>query len=425
MKLFAAGILLALPSVVGGQSARDAPTGREPLDAYLSCSYGAGLSVVSALRVQEGSRSRTVATATGERKISVLDGYRLMLSQGEPSYFANMKIEKSDPRQYASDKDAAIKNLEYAMKTAAPGIKPVWDHMPYNGFDVYAVTDTTMGVNGPNGMYLLFRDSAQVIVTIYFLGQKPEHRHFRTIQEHDAIVDKMLEDLTTCANAPPPAAIAGNVMPPRTLEEFEQFVNKYYMNPQPGRIAGAMVTLASSGVLQIEEAVLPIAAFFSEVFLANPTLLPEWTTVIDKQPGLAKAVLDSALSWSRAGGVLQLPRPLLLTSELYWGAFFASGNPAYVKKLVEVAGFASEQNDAFTWAAGSRTKFMLARNSRQHAVLRSILEDERRTADRATRDLIYDILKRDPERMQQEMFAFRDRQFRSGKWKRPAKPGEP
>ena len=97
MKLFGAGILLALPSLVGGQSARNASGGREPLDAYLSCSYGAGLSVVSALRVPEIFRSRVVATATGEKRISVIDGYRLMLSQGEPSYFANMKIEKSDP----------------------------------------------------------------------------------------------------------------------------------------------------------------------------------------------------------------------------------------------------------------------------------------------------------------------------------------
>lgn len=364
----------------------------------------------------EGLRSRTVTTATGERKISVLDGYRLMLSQREPSYFANMKIEKSDPRQYSSDKDAAIKSLEYGMQTAAPGIKPVWDHMPYNGFDVYAATDTTMGANGPNGIYLLFRDSAQVIVTIYFLGQKPEYRHFRTIQEHDAIVDKMLEDLTTCANAPPPAAIAGNLPPPRTPEDFDKFVNKYYLEPRPERIASAMVTLTSSGVLQIPEAVGVIMGFFTEVFLTNPSRLAEWQPVIDKQPGFAKSVLDSALLWSKAGGVLRLEGQSAQMSYLYWGAFFASGNPAYVKKLVELASFAAEQNDLALWTMGSQSKFSLARNSRQHAVLRSILEEEKRTADKPKRDLIDQILNRDPRRMQREMFAFRQRQIKSGKW---------
>ena len=339
-----------------------------------------------------------------------------MLSQGEPSYFANMKIEKSDPRRYASDKDAAIKNLEYAMETAAPGIKPVWDHMPYNGFDVYAVTDTTMGVVGPNGMYLLFRDSDQVIVTIYFLGQKAEHRHFQTIEEHDAIVDKVLEDLTTCANAPPAPVTAGNFPPLRTPDDIDKFINKYYVEPHPERIPAAMTTLTSSGVLQIPEAVPVITGFFSEVFLTNPARLAEWQSVIVKQPGFAKSVLDSALSWSKAGGVLQLPGRSPQMSGFYWGAFFASGNPAAVRKLVELARFAAEQNDAALWTLGSEAKFSLARNSRQHALLRSILEDQKRTADKPTRDLIDEILNRDPARMQREMFTFRERQIRSGKW---------
>jgi hypothetical protein len=417
MKHFVFAVLLALPSLATGQPARNVPAGREPLDAYLSCQYGAGLNVVSVLRMQgEGLRSRTVATAKGERKISVVDGYRLMLSQKEPSYFANMKVEKSDPRQYASDKDAAIKSLEYAMQTAAPGIKPVWDHMPYNGFDVYAATDTTMGVNGPNGTYLLFRDSAQVIVTIYFLGQKPEYRHFSTIQEHDAIVDKMLEDLTTCANAPPPPITAGNFPAIRTPEDFDKFINKYYQEPHPERIAGAMLTLTPSGVLQIPEAVGVIMGFFTEVFLTNPSRLPEWQPVIDRQAGFAKSLLDSALLWSKAGGVLRLAGQSSQMSYFYWGAFFAGGNPAYVRKLVELASFAAEENDLTLWTMGSHAKFSLAMNSRQHAVVRSILEEEKRTADKPRRDLIDQILNRDPGRMQREMLAFRQKQIRSGKW---------
>ena len=131
---------------------------------------------------------------------------------------------------------------------------------------------------------------------------------------------------------------------------------------------------------------------------------------------MARAVLDSALAWSKAGGVLQLTLPTKMMGDLYWGAFFASGNPAYVKKLVGLAGFASEQNDAITWAVGSMTKLMLARNSRQQALLRSILEDEKRTADKPTRDLINEILTTDPQWMQKQMFAFRHRQIRSGKW---------
>ena len=407
-------ILLTVPCILVGQSA---PAKPDPLDAYLSCRYGAGLSVVSALRMQgEGLRYRDVPTAEGQKKVSIIDGYRLMISQGEPSFFANLHIERSDPRQYARDKDVVIKSLEYAMDARPPGPKAVWDHVPYNGFDVYSVTDTTMGANGPNGIYVLFRDPTQTIVTIYFLGQRPEHRHFGTIQEHDAIVDKMIEDLTTCANTPV-AIAAGNLPPLRTPEDLDRFMNKYYLQPRPDRIADAMVMLTSSGVLQIPEAVGTITGFFSEVFLTNPSRLGGWQTVIDKQPGFAKSVLDSAVSWSKAGGVLQLPGQLPQMNDFYWGAFFASGNPLYVKKLLELAAFATKRDDFNVWMIGATAKWSLARNSRQHALVRSLLEEEKRTSDKLREDLVDDILKRDPERMRQEMVDFRNKQIRSGKWK--------
>jgi len=159
-----------------------------------------------------------------------------------------------------------------------------------------------------------------------------------------------------------------------------------------------------------------IVGFFSEVFLTTPSRLPEWQPVIDKQPGFAKSVLDSALLWSKAGGVLTLPGRSPQMAGFYWGAFYASGNPAYVKKLVELASFAAEQNDLPLWTMGSLSKFSLATNSRRHPALRSILEEEKRTADKPTRDLIDQILNRDPGRMQREMLAFRERQIKSGKW---------
>ncbi|MDP9203848.1 MAG: hypothetical protein M3P12_00105, partial [Gemmatimonadota bacterium] len=382
----------------------------------LSCRYGAGLSVVSALRMQgKGLRYRDISTAEGKKKVSVLDGYRLMLSQGEPSYFANMKIEKSDPRQYASDKDVVIKSLEYAMQATPPGLKPVWDHVPYNGFDVYSVTDTTMGANGPNGMYVLFRDSTQTIVTIYFLGQKPEHRHFGTIREHDAIVDKMIEDLTTCGNRPV-AVAAGNLLALRTPDDLDRFINTYYLQPRPERIPEAMRMLTSSGVLQIAEAVGTITGFFSEIFLTNPSHLAVWQPVIDAQPGFAKTVLDRSLSWSKAGGVLQLPGRTAQMNEFYWGAFFASGNLIYVKKLLELAPLAAERNDFNLWTIGSTAKWSLTRNARQHPLVRTILEREKRTVDKPTQDIIDEVLTRDPQRMQREMLEFRNRQIRAGKW---------
>src|ERR1700682_2008236 len=301
------------------------------------------------------------------------------------------------------------------MQLSSTG-KAVWEHMPYNGFDVYGVNDPSMDAVGPNGMYVLFRDSTQTIVTIYFLGQKPEYRRFKTIEEHDALRDLMLEELTTCANSPalvPPH----NVPYLRTPEDFDAFMNTYYLQPQPEAIAYAIRALSPSGVLQIPQAVGPIAAFFSEVLAANPARLGEWQAIVDKQPPVTTLALGRALSWSKAGGVLGLDERSPEMNDLYWGAFFASGNPAYVTKVLEMVPFAEERNDFNLWKTGASAKWSLASNARQHNLVRMILEGAKRAADKHTQDLITELLTRDPARIKEEMADIYAQQKAAGKWK--------
>ena len=394
------------------------PQEGEPLDRYVFCQYGAGLSVVSTRRLPgQGVRYRSVATSSGEKKISLIDGYSLMVGYGEPSYFANMKVEKSDPSQYVSDKDAAIKNFEFANQLAPAAIKAAWEHMPYNGFDVYGFDDPTLDANGPNGMYVLFHDPTQTIVTIYFLGQKPEYRKFKTIEEHDALRDHVLEQLTTCANSPPSVGVNRDFPPLRTPGDFDAFVNKYYLRPQPDRIASAIGSLSSSGVLQIPEAVESITGFFSEVFAMNPARLAEWQQVIDKQPPVTTLALGRALSWSRTGGVLQLEGRSPEMNNRYWGAFFASGNALYIKRLLDLVPFAEERNDFNLWATGAMAKSALASNARQHVHVHVILEEEKNRADKRTQELIDELLTRDPARIGQEMADTYAKQKAAGKWK--------
>jgi hypothetical protein len=409
-------ITLFLPMLSKAQSAQTASAGTDPLEPYVSCQYTADFSVVSTIRLPgSGIRYRIVATANGERKVSLVDGYRLMVAQDQPSYFANMKIERSAPSQYASDKDAVIKNLEFAMDQSSTG-KAAWEHMPYNGFDVYGVTDPTMDGNGPNSIYVLFRDSTQTIVTIYFLGQKPEYRKFKTIEEHDALRDLMLEELTTCANRP--ALVPPKDVPYlRTPDDFDAFMDTYYLKPQPEGIGYAIAMLSSSGVLQIPQAVGSMTAFFGEVFAANPSRLAEWQLVIDKQPQVTKTTLGRALLWSKSGGVLALPGRSQEMNGLYWGAFFASGNPMYVKKLLELAPFADERNDFNLWGTGATAKWSLASNARQHPLVRKILEEEKRTADKRTQDLITELLTRDPAQIKKEASDIYTQQKAAGKWK--------
>jgi hypothetical protein len=406
---------LLLPVIATAAQTQSAAEVERVLDRYLSCQYANGLSVVSTIR-REGSgiTYRAVPTAAGYKKVSLLDGYRLMVSQGEPSYFANMKVEISEPRQYAHDKSTVIEELEFAMQQSTTG-KAVWEHMPYNGFDVYGVNDPTMDGNGPNGIYVLFRDSNHTIVTIYFLGQKPEHRHFSTIEGHDALRDRMIDDLTKCGNGTATVSAPSTL---RTGEDFHPFMSEYYLHPQPERIAEAIRAVSPSGVLEIAVAVGPMTGFFSEVFLANHSRMSEWRPIIDKQPQAARLTLYNAISWADIGGLLKLTAhtsPVLV--DTYWGAFFASANPEYVRRILAFAQYAGERKDFALWSTGASAKWSLASNSRKHKLIKSILEQEKARADKAKSELIEELLHRDPARIAKDLANIYARQKEEGKWK--------
>ena len=418
MRFAASTVLIALaaPTVIVAQSqpivARD-----EPLDRYVLCQYADSLEAASTIRLPgRGVRYRTVETASGNRKVSLVDGYRIMLAQGQPSYFANMKVEMSDPKQYDRDKDAVIKELEFMQGLSSTG-KHAWEHTPFNGFDVYGLMDHTMDANGPNGVYVMFQDSTKTIVTIYFLGQKPEYRKFKTIEDHDAIVDRMLEALTMCGTKPSTMG-AGSLLPTlTTAAELDAFMNVYYLKPRPELIGQAIFGLGPTGITTNVTAQGPVTAFFSEVFAANPSRITQWEQLIEQQPPFAKQMLHRAVEWSKAGGVLALTGRSAEMNDLYWGAFFASGNPAYVKKLLEVVPFADDLDDFNLWAAGSTARWSLASNAQQHDRVRSILEAEKSTADKRMQEMITEMLTGDPGRFKLQMQETYARQKAAGKWK--------
>jgi hypothetical protein len=101
----------------------------------------------------------------------------------------------------------------------------------------------------------------------------------------------------------------------------------------------------------------------------------------------------------------------------YWGAFFASGNALYVKKLLDLVPFAEERNDFNLWATGASAKWSLASNAQQHVHVHVILEKEKNRADKHTQELIDELLSRDPARIGREMADTYAKQKAAGKWK--------
>jgi len=164
------------------------------LKAYASCRPDDGIKTIALDRLPgSGVRHRSVTTATGERSVSMVDGYRAILAYSGESPFVNIKVEVSAPAEYASDKEAIVAQLEHLGK--APPLKK-----RFHGFDLDAVDRATIDASGPLGIYVLFKDDKRTVITLYFLNQHPAARHFQSLAEYQALRDRFLEGYVACLN---------------------------------------------------------------------------------------------------------------------------------------------------------------------------------------------------------------------------------
>ena len=195
------------------------------------------------------------------------------------------------------------------------------------------------------------------------------------------------------------------------------FIDTYYQHPRPEMIARALELLPASPDLKNPGAAGPTIAFFSEVFIENPDRVAEWKTLIDKQQDvMTKFYMTRALDWAKDGGVLKIPGHSAGINDLYWGAFFASGKAVFIERLLEETKGAEQLDDFNLWGAGFTAKWSLSSNSRQHPVVRSILENEKKSADKRTQDLIEELLTKDPGDYKREANDIYAKQKAAGKW---------
>ena len=178
--------------------------------------------------------------------------------------------------------------------------------------------------------------------------------------------------------------------------------------------------------------------FFAEVFAANPERVTEWRKLIDRpgQDGDTQYWLRKALAWGRPASV---PAPgkdkwsrLTDVEETYLvlGAFFASGNAAYVRKLANQLALVDDA-DPQLFNAGAETMVLLASNVPQHPLLRQALEAAREEVRPRIRELIDDLLTKDYAAVLQQLRDLDRSPLHSGntdnnfRWRRPLPPTGP
>jgi len=207
-----------------------------------------------------------------------------------------------------------------------------------------------------------------------------------------------------------------------TAQELDEFATYYYQQPRPDLIPAAIEALGPSGFLDATAtATRPggrfwvLVGFFAEVFAANPDRVEEWRRLGTKD-WATRDCLRAAAKFGRPGALLAVEgawilRPAAVFSlgnswgaanDARWGAFFASGNPAYVRRFVAQLPDVVALNADGT---GIDAMWSLARNLPAHPQVRATLEESRATADPSTRALLDDLLTKDTETVRRNLVA--------------------
>lgn len=192
-------VLSTLPLVVFAQG-----TKTDPLKPYTKCKADGDMKIREIDRLPEkAKRFREVETEKGKEKVSLLDGYRVMFAFPDlPYYYANVKIEQSAADSYEQDKAILVNQLKFYTATKQATKIIFSDKTTLNGFEHYGVDRDKIDIGGTVGTHVLFYDSDQLVVTIYFLNQSKaalfNKRRFETIEEYGELRDKFLNSYSQC-----------------------------------------------------------------------------------------------------------------------------------------------------------------------------------------------------------------------------------
>jgi hypothetical protein len=202
-KLRHSGILMMIAStaIVCAQEVSFAlkPSNSDSLKPYLSCNFDDGLKIKETThRDSSGDNFREIKIGNEIKKVSVVDGYRVMFTyKGAHYFFVNMKVERSDSKEYEYDKSKLIDVLKYFATTEKP--RMIYrDRTMINGYESYGVDREFMDYGGVIGNHIIFFDVDHIIVTVYFLNQGKEARRFHNLDEYHVLRDRFLDRYTTC-----------------------------------------------------------------------------------------------------------------------------------------------------------------------------------------------------------------------------------
>ncbi len=193
------------------------------IKAYTSCTFDDGLRISRVDRIQSGGSkflARPTAKGLSERGtppgkseeryyvddngllnegVSRTHGYRVMVDYRKPDFFANIRIDRSDPAGYEEDKQILERwfNFIHSERPDSDASTPIVKD--YNG--LRSISTYRSNVDVPRnelGLSLLFDDANKIYVSIYFLNQRPKNRVHKSTDDWKEMRERLLVRYSKC-----------------------------------------------------------------------------------------------------------------------------------------------------------------------------------------------------------------------------------
>jgi hypothetical protein len=229
--------------------------------------------------------------------------------------------------------------------------------------------------------------------------------HYRTVVP--LFVGLLLGASAFAADLPVPFA---------SREEFGEFVQGYYANPQPERIEAAMRFAAGSDVMTNDSTGLMTQVTFSCLFALYPDRKPSFKQAINSLDEPARAYFQKAVDSDPADLFLQVPlQPK--KNDMSWGCYFVTGDVGYAQDVIAALKNLGERQDMIKFLAASSAQWSLASIAKDEARVRAALEQAAKGENKVIADAARDALRKSPGELRAEAIEVMKAQKAAGVWK--------
>ncbi len=205
---------------------------------------------------------------------------------------------------------------------------------------------------------------------------------------------------------------------------YEQISLRFYESKPLEKVPRWIAFIYEYELVQPDTPIDPVAFFYAEIFKQYPDKLEEWIKIIDSfsdRPGqrlfwtalwlsntekgreYLEQQYDSGASGQKQWliqALAQTPSDLISIqpttpedNDVIWGAFFASGDAAYVINLINVACLYDGSDDYLRFITAASAKWSLAANAFRHISVKRTLKAEAGKRQGVDKNVVLRILK--------------------------------